>query len=229
MLTRKIDPEGAWYPVAIHQYETLLEKVICRGRGYTHVYALRKNIAYNLQYLEFLYRSLEDLKLSSVIEKQIWKNFIITGCGVIESLLHFLLIAKKQQKTTVWELKFVAPGQDKTIDDKHVRIDSHVYRKLSSPRNEEMTFDSMIKRAEKKKVLGGDHSVYARLNNLRRLRNRIHLQEIGNPLDTDWNAIGRQDFLVMTSVLKAVLTGSIFQPTAEQRGFFAYLPETQPA
>lgn len=227
MLTRKHDAEAGWYPVAIHQYETLLENVICRGRGYTHVYALRKNIAYNLQYLEFLYRSLEDLKLSSVIEKQIWKNFIITGCGVIESILHFLLIAKKQQKTTVWELKFVISGQEKVIEGKHLRIDSSVYRKLSSPRNEQMTFDSMIKRAEKKKVLGGDHSIYARLNNLRRLRNRIHLQEIGSPLDTDWNVIGRQDFQIMTSVIKAVMTGSVFQPTAEQKAFFDYLPENQ--
>jgi len=225
MLTRKTDPEKAWYPAAIHQYEALLGKVISRGRGYTHVYALRKNIAYNLQYLEFLYRSLEDLKISAVIEKQIWKNFIVTGCGVIESLLHFLLIAKKQHKTTEWELTFIAPGQPKKIDEKVVRIDSHVFRKLSSPRNKPMTFDSMIKSAEKKNALGANHSVYARLNNLRRLRNRIHLQEIGNSLDTDWNAIDRSDFITMTSVLKTVLTGTIFQPSQEQRAFFSYLPE----
>lgn len=229
MLTRKTDSEGTWYPVAIHQYETLLEKVISRGSGYTHVYALRKNIAYNLQYLEFLQRSLEDLKLSSVIEKQIWKNFIIIGCGIIESLLHFLLIAKKHHKTTEWELKLVAPGQTKNIDGKQVRIDSHVYRKLSSPKNDQMTFDSMIKRAEKKKVLGGDHAVYARLNNLRALRNRIHLQEIGNPLDTDWNSVEKNDFHTMSSVLKAVFSGAVFQPTADQKRFFDYLPENKPA
>lgn len=223
MLTRKTDPEGTWYPVSIDQYVTLLQKVIRIGRGYRHVYALRKNIAYNLQYIEFLHRCLDDLKLSSVIEKQIHKDLIIVGCGVIESLLHFLLIAKGHHRQTEWELKYIATGNPKKIDGEFRRIDTYVFNKLPSPKNDEMTFDSMLKCAEKKKTLGPDHSVYAKLNNLRQLRNRIHLQEIGSPLDTDWNAIKRSDLLTMTSVLHAVFAGPIFQPTQDESAYFTYL------
>jgi hypothetical protein len=103
MLTRKPADEVPWYPVSIVRYEMLLGKVIRSGKGYATPYALRKNIAYNLQYIEFLCRCLTDLKISSVIEKLIWKNFIIVGCGIIESLLHFLLITEGQHKTTEWD------------------------------------------------------------------------------------------------------------------------------
>lgn len=223
MITRKCDNEGTWYPATIHELDNFLQSAIHTGRGYRHVYALRKNLAYNLQYLEFLMQCLNDLKVSSVIEKQIWKNVIIVGCGVIESLLHFLLVAGGHQKKTEWELAHVASGNPQKMDERTVRIDSHIYRKLNSPKNETMTFDSMLKRAEKKKVLGNDHSIHAKLNRLRGLRNRIHLQEIGDATDTDWNAVEENDFATMKAVLHAILTGPVFQPTEDQKSHFAYL------
>lgn len=227
MLTRKTDPEGIWCPVSVQQYDTFLQKVIYTGRGYGHAYALRRNIAYNLQYIEFLHRCLDDLKITSVVEKQIFKNLIIVGCGVIESLLHFLLIAKRHYKQTEWELKYIAAGNPMKIDGSFRRIDTHVFDKLPSRRNDEMTFDSMLKCAENKQILGSDHSVYAKLKSLRKLRNRIHLQEIGSSVDTDWNAVEQSDLLTMTFVLHAVFTGPIFRPTEEQRKYFAYLAMEQ--
>jgi hypothetical protein len=223
MLTRKTDSEGTWYPIAINQYETLLENVIYPSRKYRHAYALRKNIAYNLQYIEFLHACLNDLKLSSVIEKQIFKNLIIVGCGIIESLLHFLLIAKQHYKQTEWELRWIATSNPMKIGASFRRIESHVFDKLPSPRNDPMTFDSMLKCAEKKRILGSDHSVYMKLKRLRTLRNRIHLQVIGSAVDTDWNAVERTDVQMMMFVLRAVCTGPIFGPTEEQRTYFDYL------
>ncbi len=223
MLTRKTDSEATWYPTAIHEYDRLLQKVIYGGRGYSHPYALRKNIAYNLQYIEFLHRCLADLKISGVIEKQIFKNVIIVGCGIIESLVHFLLIAKRHYKQIEWEVRDIAKGNPMKIDGQFRKFDIHVFHKLSRPKNDEMTFDSMLKCAENKRILGSDHSVYAKLKELRKLRNRIHLQETGSAVDTDWNAVERDDLLAMAFVLHAVFTGPIFQPTQQQRTYFAYL------
>ena len=90
-----------------------------------------------------------------------------------------------------------------------------------------MKFGSMLKCAADKKTLGPVRSLYAKLNKLRQLRNRIHLQETGSPLDTDWNAIEQCDSLIMSSVLHAVFTGPIFHPTEEQRAYFDYLPTEQ--
>jgi hypothetical protein len=223
MLSRKKDSEGTWYPVAIGRYEALLERVIQPHRGYRHDYALRKNIAYNLQYIEFLHRCLHDLKISSAIEKQILKNLIIVGCGVIESLLHFLLTAAGHHKQTDWDRMDTVAGNPTKINGQWYRFDILILKKLPSLKTDKMTFDSMLKCAEKKGTLGSDLSVYAKLNRLRQLRNRIHLQEIGNPLDTDWNAIKQSDLLTISSVLHAVFIGPIFQPTDEQCAYFDYL------
>jgi len=220
--------EGTWYPVPIHKLDELLIKVIRSGRGYRHTKELRKNLAYNLQYVEFLDRAQQDLKLSSVIIKQNWKTFVIIGCSIVESLLHFLLIAKKKHSTTEWELKLVAPGNGKNWDDSRIKVDSYVYEKLSTAKRTQMTFDSMLKKAESHHILGSNHEIYSQLNHLRPLRNRIHLQEIGGVSDTDWHAFSNSDACCMANVLQLIFTSNIFRPTTEQVEYFDYLKKYNP-
>lgn len=222
-LVRQDEPGSAWYPVSIERLSSFLEKVICTGRGYSTTYALRKNIAYNLQYLEFQDRCLDDLKLSSVLITQTWKTFIVVGCGIIESLLHFLLIAHDLHATSEWKLEAVLPGNAKQLDGKQVKVDSHFYSRLEDPVLVEMTFDAMLKKAEAKKVLGSDHSIYAALKRLRPLRNRVHLQAIGNSTDHDWNAFKSVDMKIMAEVIHKVFTSAIFRPSAKERAYFDYL------
>lgn len=222
-LTRKVDAEACCYPVRVASLDALLVKVIHSGRGYRHTYALRRNIAYNLQHIEFLDRCLMDLKLSSVLITQTWKTMIIVGCGIIESLLHFLIVARGLRKETEWEEEYVATGNPHKVAGKFIRIDSHVYARLSFPRAVEMTFDSMLKKAESKYLLGSDHSVYAALKRLRPMRNRVHLQEIGGQVDTDWNAFQYDDVSLMAEVIYKVFTSNIFHPSGEERAFFDYL------
>ena len=121
------------------------------------------------------------------------------------------------------QLNHILTGQEKKINNRIRRIDCYLYSKLPSPKHEEMTFDAMLKRAENKKNLGSEDSIYAKLNRLRKLRNRIHLQEIKYLLDTDWNALGPDDLRTMKSVLHAVFTGTTFHPTQEERAYFSYL------
>jgi len=130
MLVKTSESGEKWCPTPIHNLESLLQKQIKQGSGFSHVHALRKNIAYNLQYLEFIHRCLEDLKLTSVIITQNTKIFIIVGCGIIESLLTFLLIKKGMYSKTWWKLDSIMPGQEKKWEQKKIRIDSHIYKKL---------------------------------------------------------------------------------------------------
>ncbi len=222
-LTKTTESAGPWYPVSIDRLDSLLEKAIYAGRGYRHTYALRRNIAYNLQHIEFLDRCLLDLKLSGVLERQTWKAIIIVGCGITESLLHFLLIANSAHSKTEWELVVIAPGNPKKMDGEIRKVDSHIYRKLPSPKLKEMTFDGMLKKAETRKVLGSSHDLYANLQRLRPLRNKVHLQEIGGAADTDWNAFNEEEVSAMAEVLYKVFTSNIFRPSAEEREYFGYL------
>ena len=187
-LTRKSESKAPWYPTPVANLEALLEKAIYRGTGFVHVYALRKNLAYNLQYLEFLDQCLQDIKLSNVLTTQTYKIFIIVGCSIMESLLAYLLIKSGNYKMTQWEFGYKMPGQEKNIDGKRMRIDCYVYRKLTTKKREKMDFDALIKKAESKKTLGAEHSIYAKLQYLRKLRNKVHLHVIDEPTDTDWNA-----------------------------------------
>ena len=50
----------------------------------------RRNIAYNLQYLEYLELQLKDLNVSSVIRTMLFKNFIIVAASIIEIAFYHL-------------------------------------------------------------------------------------------------------------------------------------------
>jgi hypothetical protein len=223
MLTKKTDDPDTWYPTSIAKLDGLLSKAIRGGTGFQRVYALRKNIAYNLQYLEFLDRCVLGSGLTSVLRTQTYKMFIIVGCGIMESLLTYLLMKSGDYAKTSWELECVMPGQAKAIGRERKRIDCLVYRKLGTPKPEEMTFDSLIKKAEAKKLLWSDHKVYARLQYLRKLRNKVHLHVIDNPTDTDWNAFHERHVNAMAQVIHASFTSNIFRPSQEERGYFTYL------
>lgn len=222
-ILRKEEQGSTWYPVPIDRLNEFLLKVIQQGHGYPHPYALRKNIAYNLQYLEYLEQTLSHLRISSVLVTQTWKTFILVGCGIVESLLKYLLIRHDIHSKDIWELDFIAKGNERKVEGKSIKIDSHVYRKLNHPKLSQMDFDGMLKKAKSKGVLGSNQDVYLKLNSLRALRNRVHLQRIHHAIDTDWHAFGSDDFKNMAQVLHAVFTSNIFRPSAEQRGYFSYL------
>lgn len=222
-LTKKSEREASWYPIPIKNIDSLLSKAINRGIGFVHVYALKRNIAYNLQYLEFLDRCLLDIKLSTVLTTQIYKNFILIGCSIIESLLDYLLIKSGNYRMNQWELDYVMPGQEKDVERKRKRIDCHVYKKLNTKRLEKMSFDAMIRKAESNKILRSDHKIYAKLQYLRKLRNKVHLHVIDEPTDTDWNAFHYRHLCAMAPVIHSVFTGSIFRPSKKEKSYFNYL------
>jgi hypothetical protein len=214
---------GTWLPTPIERLDSLLIKGIYAGLGYRHPYALRRNVAYNLQHLQFLDQIIQDVKLTTVLITQTWKTSIIVGCGVIESILHYFLTTSGNHATTDWELLCIASGNPRQVNGSTIKIDSYVYRRLGHPKQEQMTFDAMLKKAEKRRVLGQDHSVYSKLNRLRNLRNRVHLQEIGAPTDTDWNAFKEPDYRLMMQVVHAVFTGTRFSPSTDELAYFNYL------
>lgn len=76
------DSKNRWYPTPIDKlkYSVKIDTNIENAR------ALHSNIAYNLQYIEFLEKELEELNLSSVIYTMIVKNYVITSMSVIEGI-----------------------------------------------------------------------------------------------------------------------------------------------
>lgn len=217
------DKDSNWYPVPIHKLDDLLIKVIYTGSGFTYCYALRKNIAYNLQYLEYLDKHISKGGMSSVVPMMCYKVFIIIGCSIVESILHFLHVKKNLFPKNEWELEFTAKGNPTRVDGKTIKVDSHIYKKLSMPTTTGLPFEKMIRKAEKKKILGSKPNLYPRLNYLRNLRNKIHLHLIEHPRDTDWNRFSRDDLCAMAEAIHSIFTSGIFRPKDEEKVYFGYL------
>lgn len=223
-LVRKSEDAPKPYPVSIASLEVLLGKAINGPVECVHTGAIKKNIAYNLQYLEYLDRCLLDLKLSSPIKKQLYKTFILFGCSIVECLIFFLLIKKGHYRKIHYEFEYCTSGNEKKLQNGvTIKIDNHVYQKLDKPRLDKMDFHSMLKKADSKKLLGQKNVIYSRLKTLKKLRNKIHLQDVERLGDTDWNSFEPDDVKTMAEVLYNVFTGDVFQPSSKERGYFDYL------
>ncbi len=161
--------------------------------------------------------------MTSVIHTQTIKSTVLIGMGIIESFLHFLLIKNGKHTETEWLEKEKFVGNAKKVGGIYVRADTVLYEKLPAPELKHMTFDAMIKCSKSNKLLGTRPAIYEKLESLRSLRNKVHLQIINNPTDTDWNSFTSVHLSDLSKVLYSILTSSIFLPTPEEKLYFAYL------
>ncbi len=60
-------------------------------------------------------------------------------------------------------------------------------------------------------MFGDDHSIYAALNQLRKLRNKIHLYYIEENLDHDGNNFNTKELRMMKKSLKKILFSDRFR------------------
>lgn len=211
-----------WLPTPISIYEEYLIKYIKAGNGVQNIRAIRKNIAYNLQYLEFQIQLLNEFNVTQVILTQTWKVFIIIGTGIIEAILYYLLTSKKLAKSTNW-LEIASTGNEVNVEGKQYRIENVIYEKLASLIPVDMTFDTMIKKVESKKLLGNGHEIYKKLQYLRKLRNRVHLHLIEEEYDTDWKKFNLDEINTMKLVLYSFMISSFFSPTLQEKKLFNFL------
>lgn len=204
-----------WYPNSIDGLEAHLRKLFiplkplpgvspkrCRG--------ITKNIAYALQYLEFLVQIDSDISLSSVLEKQTYKTFVIHGCAVVEAIFYYILVSSGKAAKTQWRSRKKVVGPEFDLDGTIYRQEAEYFCKLPKPILEEMKFETMCKRVEAKKLVTLDNRFYRKLPYLRGLRNRVHIHSIESDTDTDYLKFSRKDFESTKSILKSLLTCHLF-------------------
>ncbi|MEQ8409554.1 MAG: hypothetical protein RKH07_14895 [Gammaproteobacteria bacterium] len=221
-LCQQCSSEGKWLPTPIGAFEEFLSKFIAAGRGVPNVVALRKNIAYNLQYLQFQKQVLLECGVTQVITTQVWKVHIIVGTSIIEALLYYLLTSTGLHKTQKWEEVGKSSSENK-FEGKDFRIENTYFRRPVKDNPQEMTLDWMIKKAESKKLLGSDHNIYKKLVYLRKLRNRVHIHAVNEDYDTDWLKINKNEVDTVRNVLYMFFTSSLFKPSQTEKGYFEFL------
>ena len=215
-MTNKLTFKGdsnTWYPVSIWMLEEHFS-ILIKANDYfnsTQIKPLIKNIAYSLQYIEFLNQLLKDIKLSSSLEKQNIKSFVVCGASIIEALFHYITVSDGLGKNTPWKsYKKFKSGEEYEIKGDKFRNETEMFIKMSPPILMEMTFDQMCKKVETKKLLGDEKDLYKEISGIRKLRNKIHIHGSEDSQDTDWYNFDQNQFKLIKKVLYGILISSRF-------------------
>lgn len=166
---------------------------------------LRQNLAINLQYIIFLTSYEESNDLSGPLSYSIFKNIILYAASIVEGVLHYalkrLIEMEKIDENKVMPF-FIEKWQEVKVLHK---IDPHlsVCGGLRTKKKEELKGDTqfltLIRAAFKAGII--TDSLRDRIDNLRKLRNRIHLaglQYVDNTYDKSDIEV---QFLVMSHVI----------------------------
>lgn len=224
-MTNKLTLRGdgnTWYPVPIWILEEHFSILIKANEYFssTQIKPLIKNIAYSLQYVEFLDQLLKDIKLSSSLEKQNIKSFVVCGASIIEALFHYVTVSNGHRKNTEWEsYKKFKSGEQYEIKGDKFRNETEIFIKISPPILMEMTFYQMCKKVESKKLLGDEKDLYKEINGIRKLRNKIHIHGIEDSQDTDWYNFNQNQFKLIKKVLYGILISSRFATSSHLHRF----------
>ena len=194
-----------WYPRPVDNYKSAL-KIDMR---ITHSEALRSNMAYSLQYLEFLELEFKELKPSSVISTMLIKTYVITGMSIIEGL--FTNIIKSHgwwKKTNLESIGSIQASEKKFGEEKYI-IKTELFKKIPE-KDVRMDLDALIKILDRhREALNVDHLVYPELKRLKKLRNRVHIQMNDSDTDHDYNAFDEHTKKEMGSILYRILTSNM--------------------
>ena len=224
-MTDKLTLKGdinTWCPVPIPILKQHLSTLIKVDEYFNikQIQPLISNIAYSLQYIEFLNQLLKDMKLTSSLETQNIKSFVVCGASIIEALFHYITISNGYGKTTEWKsYKKFKRGEQYEIKEDKFYNETEIFIKISPPILMEMTFDQMCKKVESKKLLGDQKDLYKEINGIRKLRNKIHIYGIENPQDTDWHNFNWKQFKLIKKVLYEILISSQFASSSHIHRF----------
>lgn len=190
-----------WYPTPIPALEAHLGLLFqpIAGVPAKRCWGIQKNLAYALQYLEFTARILNDLRLSSVLEIQTFKSFIVHGCSVIEAVFFYVLVKSGTHTRAEWASE-TKSASHVTIGGKPYRVEVEYFTKLPKPVLAEMTFDAMCKRVEDKHLIKLSNDFYKNLP----------YHPVESYEESDYNRFERKDFELMKKILKALLTSELF-------------------
>jgi hypothetical protein len=201
-----------WHPTPVSCFESDLTGGSFQGMSKE----LKKNIAYSLQYLQYIQLQFDEVHLHDIVATHLLKTYIITAMGIIEGVFFHLVKFKGFQKKDDWGIQgksvhtniFEEAGTEK----KYVIT---VESKLKSPQNVQMDFEYLINKVQEKKLLSLNYKAFPHLKALKRLRNKVHLHVVKHENDTDYMGISFYDYILVRYILFLVLRDKTFAPKEE--------------
>lgn len=200
-----IDSSNRWYPTSVDRFRAAI-KMDLTVENHT---ALLSNIAYSLQYLEFIEKELVELKLSEVMRTMLEKTYVITGMSIIEGLFTNIIKSRGWWKTIDCECIQSYQSNDTSVDGETRFVKTEVYKRID-PVPKQMDMEAMIQVMQHHHhALKINHFVYPALKRLKGLRNRIHLQKVEAPDDHDYYAFSDHNKKEMGAILYEIMTSEM--------------------
>lgn len=195
--------EEKWHPIPVSSFE----EEIAQGDLIRISKELKKNIAYSLQYLQYIQLQLQEVHLHDIIRKHLWKTYIITAMGIVEGIFYHLVTSHSLEKKTEWNIEnkpvHTNVFKDGTEMKKYIIT---VQKKLNQPRVEQMDFEYLINKVQEKKLLAISGRAFPYIKRVKGIRNKVHLQ-IGHGTDiTDYKSINYEDYILTKYILYKILT-----------------------
>lgn len=195
-----------WYPNSVDNYKRAFNKL---DMNVSNSRALKSNLAYSMQYLEYLEKQFSELELSNVLYVMTTKSYVITGMSVLEALFSNIVRSRGWWKMSSVESLGVATANKKRFGKEELIVKTELCKEVPSY-EVQMNLDELIKKLDgHRDALSVDHLVYPALRRLKELRNRIHLQKLESETDHDYNAFDCNVKKEMGSILFQILTSSM--------------------
>ena len=203
--------EEKWYPSPIKEYQD----VFLMDTTTPENYMLLKNICYNMQYLEFLNKELNELELSAVLRPMTIKYFVITGMSILEGIFTYIVKSNGKWKTIKEESIGHTVSNSATFNGQTYKIRTDFIQPVEEHPAKEMKLAQLIDVLDNNhKLLKIDHTTYPELQRIKKLRNRIHLTAPINNAKTDYYLFTDEVKERMSSILYNILTSeNISKPT----------------
>lgn len=199
-----------WYPIAVSTIKSYIGRYDIPDEDCPVKAKIISNIAYNIQYIEYLQKTLRELNLSSVLFNQSVKTVIIVSVSVIEAILY--LVCCKNGLTNKNKKKLIkSVCNDINLDGVNYTAHTKYYKIGTEGDVEILKLEQMITKVERKKqCINVPGQFFKDMNHLKRLRNKIHLQAIDSELKTDLDAFWEKEGKLACKNLSIILAADIF-------------------
>lgn len=202
---------------SVNHFKSFFKLHITQTEDFKNEYELVNNLSYNFQYLQFLTNILKKDDLHEVIRRLNIKTYLIVSTSIIESILDYYLIVMGEYKKSEWKdiEKSKSCSNIYLVSNKPLKNITITQRK-TEPFFVKMKFDDVLKKIKDKKLLGENNDLYKSLNNIKKLRNKVHLNNIEGDRDHDWNNFNKTEYYECSKCLREILKSNIFNVTIEE-------------
>lgn len=212
----KNDDGSNWTPVMIQEFSSVID-IPMRKRN--NAYTTSKNIAYSLQYIQYLQKQLDTVYLTDVLERMVCKNYIITAMSIIEAIFAYLVKDSGNWKASEWKSihKIKIDNQKPfELEGRTLKVQVEVFEKVDA-QIAELQFDAIIDKVRSNKLMRfRTEEAFDLLKKFKSIRNKIHLHITQDA--TDYKSFDKDLQTKMKYILSAVLKNEAICKNATKAG-----------